>query len=130
MPQLTSTGEVTQVVATIADVTHLFAKSRLTSRGAGDHIVSEIVDALADVNLETRAILIAVTTALSRMRPGTWVAELLDKDPSTSQTFAANAERPEFAEYINRWGIQLDPPATAPPPVWPSASSSPTKRCS
>ena len=110
VPQLTSTGEVTQVVATIADVTHLFAKSRLTSRGAGDHIVSEIVDALADVNLETRAILIAVTTSLSRMRPGTWVAELLDKDPSTSQTFAANSERPEFAEYINRWGIQLDPP--------------------
>jgi PAS domain S-box-containing protein len=114
VPQLSGAGEVNRVVATMADVTHLFAKSRLTSRGAGDHIVSQIVDELADVNLETRAILIAVTNALSRMRPATWVAELLDKDPSTSQTVAANSERPEFAEYINRFGAQLDPPGHAP----------------
>jgi PAS domain S-box-containing protein len=114
VPQLTGAGEVAQVVATIADVTHLFAKSRLTSRGAGDHIVSEVVNELADVNLETRSILIAVTNALSRMRPATWVAELFDKDPSTSQIFAANSERPEFAEYINRWGTLLDPPGHGP----------------
>src|SRR6266550_3688624 len=68
----------------------------------------------ADVHLETRAILVAVTNALSRMRPATWVAELLDKDPSTSQTFAANVEQPEVAGYINRWGAKLDPPGHGP----------------
>src|SRR5437868_3568788 len=107
VPRLSRTGQVTQVVATIADVTHLFARSRLTSRGAGDHIVSEVVNQLADLHLDTRAILVAVTSALSRMRPATWVAELLDRDPSTSQTFAANVERPEIAEYINRWRAML-----------------------
>ena len=110
VPQQTLGDETTRVVVTLADVTHLFARSRLTSRGAGDHIVSEVVNQLADVHLETRAILIAVTSALSRMRPATWVAELLDKDPSTSQTFAANSEMPEFAEYINRFGALGDPP--------------------
>jgi len=114
IPQVSPAGEATLVVATIADVTHLFARSRLTSRGAGDHIVSEVVNQLADVHLETRAILVAVTSALSRMRPATWVAELLDKDPSTSQTFAANFEQPEIAEYINRWGAKLDPPGHGP----------------
>ena len=114
IPQVSPAGEATLVVATIADVTHLFARSRLTSRGAGDHIVSEVVNQLADVHLETRAILVAVTSALSRMRPATWVAELLDKDPSTSQTFAANVEQPEIAGYINRWGAKLDPPGHGP----------------
>src|SRR5207253_5113981 len=114
IPQVSPAGEATLVVATIADVTHLFARSRLTSRGAGDHIVSEVVNQLADVHLETRAILVAVTSALSRMRPATWVAELLDKDPSTSQTFAANFEQPEIAEYINRWGAKLDRPGHGP----------------
>jgi len=114
IPRLSAADEVTQVVATVADVTHLFARSRLTSRGAGDRIVSEVVNELADVHLETRSIVVAVTSALSRMRPATWVAELLDKDPSTSQTFAANSEQPEFAEYINRFGASLDPPGHGP----------------
>src|SRR5207245_1311016 len=114
IPEVSPAGEPTLVVASIADVTHLFARSRLTSRGAGDHIVSEVVNQLADVHLETRAILVAVTSALSRMRPGTWVAELLDKDPRTSQTFAPNFEQPEIAEYINRWGAKLDRPGHGP----------------
>ena len=58
VPQLGPADDVTRVVATFADVTHLFARSRLTSRGAGDRIVSEVVNQLADVHLETRAILV------------------------------------------------------------------------
>src|SRR5438270_593625 len=84
VPQLEPSGEVTRVVASMADVSHLFARSRLTSRSAGDHIVSEVLAELADAGLETRSILEVVTRALSNMRPGTWVATLLNKDPSTS----------------------------------------------
>src|SRR5262249_3117810 len=83
VPAVDAAGRVTEVVATLTDVTHLFGHSRLTTRTAGDHIVSEVVNELADVHLDSRAILIAVTGALSRMRPGTWVAALLDKDPAT-----------------------------------------------
>jgi PAS domain S-box-containing protein len=114
VPELAESGEVVQVVSAITDVTHLFTRSRLTSKGAGDHIVSEVVNALADVHLDSRAIMIAVTEALSRMRPGTWVATLLDKDPSTCQVVAANTASPEFAEYINRHAAAQERPGHAP----------------
>jgi PAS domain S-box-containing protein len=110
VPEFSGTDEVTQVVASVADVTHLFARSRLTSKGAGDHIVSEVVNELAEVQLNTRAILSNVTGVLSRVRQGTWVATLLDKDPATCQIVAVNLARPEFAEYINRQGVAQGTP--------------------
>jgi PAS domain S-box-containing protein len=102
VPHLGASGEIAHVVSSLTDVTYLFTHSRLTSKGAGDHIVSEVVNALADVHLDSRAIMVGVTDALGRMRPGTWVATLLDKDPSTCQVVASNSANPEFAEYINR----------------------------
>jgi PAS domain S-box-containing protein len=102
VPHLGAAGEIAHVVSSLTDVTHLFTRSRLTSKGAGDRIVSEVVNALADVHLDSRAIMVGVTDALSRMRPGTWVATLLDKDPSSCQVVASNSANPEFAEYINR----------------------------
>jgi PAS domain S-box-containing protein len=110
VPEVSGTDEVTQVVASLADVTYLFARSRLTSKGAGDHIVSEVVNELAEVHLNTRAILTNVTNVLSRVRQGTWVATLLDKDPTTCQIVAVNVASPEFAEYINRQAIDHGTP--------------------
>jgi len=114
VPTVEAAGQVNEVVATLTDVTHLFARSRLTTRTAGDHIVSEVVNELAEVHLDSRAILIAVAGALSRMRPGTWVAAFLDKDPATCQMVAADAVRPEFAEYINRFAASQEAPGHVP----------------
>jgi PAS domain S-box-containing protein len=114
VPTVEGGGDVTEVVVTLTDVTHLFSRSRMTSRTAGDHIVSEVVHELAQVHLDSRAILIAVTGALSRMRPGTWVAALLDKDPATCQLVAADAVHPEFAEYINRFAASQVTPGHVP----------------
>ena len=114
VPQLNVAGEVTLVTASLCDVTHLFARSRLTSRGAGEHIVNEVVGELADARLETHSILHVVTNALSRMRPGTWVASLLNKDPSTSLVVAADVANSELVEYINRHVASLDHPGQAP----------------
>src|SRR5437762_185314 len=102
VPQLEPSGEVTRVVASMADVSHLFARSRLTSRSAGDHIVSEVLAELADAGLETRSILEVVTRALSNMRPGTWVATLLNKDPSTSLVVMADTGTPKMVDYFER----------------------------
>ena len=107
-------GEITRMVASLTDVTYLFARSRLTSKGAGDHIVSEVVNELADVHLDTRAILLNVAGALSRVREGTWVATLLDKDPATCQIVATNLANPEFAEYINRRAATQETPGHMP----------------
>jgi len=116
VPQVANGDDVTDVLASLTDVTHLFARSHLTSRGAGDHIVSEVVNELADIKLDSRAILVAVTAALSRMREGTWVATLLDKDPNTCQLVAINRDSPEFAEYINRSTSLHEPPGHAATP--------------
>ena len=109
VPEVTE-AEITRLVASLTDVTYLFARSRLTSKGAGDHIVSEVVNELAEVHLDTRAILLNVTAVLSRARQGTWVATLLDKDPATCQIVAVNLASPEFAEYINRQGVDQGTP--------------------
>ena len=95
--------EVTGVIASLADVTHLFTRSQLTPRGAGDHIVNAVTYELAQASLSSQGILASATAALSRMRAGTWVAEILDKDPATSRLVAADANSPELAEYINRY---------------------------
>ena len=88
-----------QVVATLADVTHLIAHSRATTRSAGDHIVDEVTDQLAKAGMEPRAILHTVTRALNRLRPGVWVATLIGKDPSDIQIVVANPED-EDSDYL------------------------------
>ena len=114
VPEVGGADEVTRIVVSLTDVTYLFARSRLTSKGAGDHIVSEVVNELAEVHLDTRAILLNVTNVLSRVRQGTWVATLLDKDPATGQIIAVNLASPEFAEYINRQAANQTTPGHAP----------------
>ena len=59
-------------MAMLTDVTHLIARSRVTSRSTGDHIVDEVTDRLASARMEPRAILATVTSELSRLRPGAW----------------------------------------------------------
>ncbi|TMD40404.1 MAG: GAF domain-containing protein [Chloroflexi bacterium] len=84
-----------RVVATLTDVTHLIAHSRVSSRSAGDHIVDEVTDRLAQARMEPRAILTTVTRALSKLRPGIWVASLMGKDPSDMQIVATNDDDDE-----------------------------------
>lgn len=114
VPELDPAGEVTRVVTSIVDVSHLFARSRLTSRSAGDHIVSEVLSELADARLETHSILEAVTNSLSQLRPGTWVAALLNKDPSTSMLVVADATLPEMVDYFERGMAAISRPGELP----------------
>ena len=103
MPMAGADGDVAEVALTITDVTHLFARSALSPRTAGDHIISEVVNELAEVRLQSRAVLFAVTRALARARSGTWVASLMDKDPRTSQPVAADGTNPELVQYLQRY---------------------------
>ncbi len=85
------------VVAALTDVTHLIARSRITTRSAGDHIVDEVTDHLAGARLEPRAILTTVTRSLCKLRPGIWVASLMGKDPSDMLVVLADEDNPEAA---------------------------------
>lgn len=94
--QVDAVPEGDTVVASLTDVTYLIAHSRISSRSAGDHIVDEVTDSIAQARLEPRAILEAVTKALNRLRPAIWVASLMGKDPADMQIVATN-EDPYYA---------------------------------
>jgi PAS domain S-box-containing protein len=92
-----------RVVAILSDVTHLIAHSRITTRSSGDHIVDEVTDRLAQARMEPQAILTTVTRALSKLRPGIWVASLMGKDPSDIHIVVTNdddADGGYAADYV------------------------------
>jgi GAF domain-containing protein len=74
----------------------------------GDEIVAQVIDELADSRLNIHAILSAVTRTLSRLRPGTWVAVLMNKDPSTSIVVAADESEPALAHYVDQYVEHAD----------------------
>lgn len=79
-----------------------------------DHVVAEVIRDLTDSRLNVREVLATVTKTLSRLRPGTWVAALMNKDPSTSQVVAADESEPALAHYVDRWVAALHSPDRAP----------------
>ena len=111
VPVATATGAITHVVAALADVTRLLNDIRLPRPGYGAEAVAQVTDELASAHLDPEAILQAVTTTLSKLRAGTWVAALMNKDPRTVRVVAANDADRQTAEYIE--SIQLR--ANAPP---------------
>src|SRR6202165_44115 len=81
-----------RVVASLTDVTYLISHRRVTRRASGDHIVDEVTDQLAQTRLEPRAILTTLTRTLSRLKPGTWIASLMGKDPTDMLVVAHKAD--------------------------------------
>jgi len=68
--------------------------------GDPDHVLADLNDRMADARLGPEAILNAVTSALSRIRRGTFVAYLIGKDPRTVKVVAANEKNPQMARYL------------------------------
>jgi PAS domain S-box-containing protein len=110
VPVATSTPGVTVVVAALADVTQLLNDIRLPRPGYGAAAVAQVTDELARAHLDPEAILRAVTTTLSNLRAGTWVAALMNKDPRTMRVVAASDD-PQAAQYIENMQHQPTPPA-------------------
>lgn len=68
--------------------------------GWPNHVVAELNDRIADARLGPEAVLNAVTSTLSRIRRGTWVAYLIGKDPRNVKIVAANEKNPQMARYL------------------------------
>lgn len=93
------------VMAVLSDVTHLIARSRVTARSSGDHIIDQVTDRLASARMEPRAILATVTRELSRLRPGEWIATLIGKDPDDMLIVAANEEDAYAERYLEAFRL-------------------------
>lgn len=76
--------------------------------------LAEINDELTRTRLDVHAILSMLTSSLSRHGPGTWVATVLNNDPSTSVVRVADDANPALADYINRYIAFLDRPGRSP----------------
>jgi GAF domain-containing protein/DNA-binding CsgD family transcriptional regulator len=74
---------------------------------AGDRIVAQIGAELAAIEPDVQAILAAATYGLSRLWPATWVALLMNPDPSTSQVSVADDAEPTMAEYVDGYVASL-----------------------
>ncbi len=92
--------DVSGVLATLTDVTRILTDLRLPRPNYGDAALAEVTNQLAVARLDPQAILTAVTGTLSRLRPGTWIASLINKDPRTSRVVAANDANPLVANYV------------------------------
>jgi PAS domain S-box-containing protein len=113
VPELSADGEVTRVVVSVTDVTHLIARSRMSGRSAGDHIVDEVTEVLAQARFDPQAILSAVTRTLSRLRPGIWVAAVMGKNPEAMRVIATDDTDPAISAYIE--AMQLSGAVTTTP---------------
>lgn len=113
VPALTSTGAVRHVIVTLTDVTGILAASRPCQPSSGDNAVAEVTNQLAIARLDPEAILTTVTTTLSKLRPGTWVACLMNKDPRNRRVVAVSDSDPGVAKYIEQMHLSGEAPATS-----------------
>ncbi|TMB48092.1 MAG: GAF domain-containing protein [Chloroflexi bacterium] len=75
-----------------------------------DRIVGEVFDQLANSRPEVGAILNTLVSTLSRLRRGTWVGSLMNRDPRTSMMVAADAGEPAMAEFVRQALAALSSP--------------------
>jgi PAS domain S-box-containing protein len=88
------------VLVTLADVTSILTDMRLPRPRYGDDALAEVTNHLAGARLDPDAILATVTSTLSRLRAGTWIAVLMQKDPAHLKVVAANEAEPLIARYV------------------------------
>lgn len=98
--QVDAVPNAEQILVTLTDVSRILNDTRLPRARYGDDALAEVTSHLAAARLDPEAILTTVTGTLSRMRPGTWVASLINKDPRTSRVVAANDADPVIARYV------------------------------
>ncbi len=79
-----------------------------------DQIVARVTDELAKVELDPRTILTAVTNTLSELRHGTWLALLMNKDPTTSLFVVTDHADPATAAYIEKYVAAMYRPGETP----------------
>lgn len=88
------------VVAALTDVTALVGEMAPQAPDEAMHRLADMTQQMANARLDPEGILATVTSSLSRIRPGTWVASLINKDPRTVRVVAANGADPLLAHYV------------------------------
>lgn len=93
-------GCVRHVVVALTDVTAIAVDTVPWLPDDAARGVADMTQQLANARLGPDGVLATVTTSLSHVRPGTWVATLINKDARTVRVAAANGADPLLARYI------------------------------
>ena len=107
-PRKDAAGDVEQIVVTLTDITQLLSDARLPRPGYGAGAVATVTDHIAAAKLDPQAILETAVETLIKLRPGTWLATLINKDPRTMRVFAASDVDPQIAEFIKSMQQETD----------------------
>lgn len=111
-PGFASDGALSHVIATLTDVTAIVVNGRLSGLPSDDRTLTDITNQLASARLDPEEILRTVTTTLSHLRSGTWVASLMNKDHRTVRMWGANDADPLVAKYIEEMNLPADSATT------------------
>jgi DNA-binding CsgD family transcriptional regulator/GAF domain-containing protein len=65
-----------------------------------EEALAAVTDDLAGARLDPEAVLRTALSRLSKMRSGTWIATLLNKDPRKQLVVAANWDEPALGKYV------------------------------
>ncbi len=74
---------------------------------ARDEGLAAVSRDLTDVPPDVSSILATALASLSRIKPATWVALVMNTDPVTSRVVAADVAAPAMAEYVDRYTTAL-----------------------
>ena len=111
-PVRSSNGALSHVITTLTDVTAIVVQGRLNQLPSDDPTLAEITNQLASARLDPEEILRTVTSTLSRLRDGTWVASLMNRDQRSVRMVGANDADPKVAEFITRMNLPTDSATT------------------
>lgn len=92
----------------------MIPEPKLNNGNGSNRDVLGFIDELAAARLNARDLLNAITTALSKLRSGTWVTTLMGKDPTSQLVLSADGANPSLAEYVDGIVAAIDSPGRAP----------------
>jgi len=75
-----------------------------------EQVAAGLADECASSALTVEELLQSATLSLSRTRPGTWVASVMNSDPTTLAVVASDEGNPRLAAWVQRYMGSLDPP--------------------
>jgi PAS domain S-box-containing protein len=109
MPVRNDAQTISHVLVMLADITRILRSASLPRPAYGDAAVAAVTEQLASAPPDPERILRTVTSTLSKVRAGTWIAAVMNKDSRWIQLVAAGDSDPRIAEYVHALDLPREP---------------------
>ena len=89
-------------------------RQRVAFDASAEQQLAALNAALASAPLDAQSILATATSTLSRLKPATWMAVIMDANPDTSRVVVADDEEQSMADYVDAFIAAIDRPHRTP----------------